>query len=78
MRTGVRRTLHTHPEVPAQRVVLRGPCPVAATVTEASRAVRGSGDAFGMETALWVLAWGGLIAAAAVCTALVVGVLFGS
>jgi hypothetical protein len=31
-----------------------------------------------METALRVLAWGGLIVAAAVCTAVVVGVLFGS
>jgi hypothetical protein len=29
-----------------------------------------------METTLRVLAWGGLIAAAAVCTALVVGLLF--
>jgi len=31
-----------------------------------------------MEPALRVLAWGGLIAAAAVCTALVFGLVFGS
>jgi hypothetical protein len=31
-----------------------------------------------METTLRILAWGGLIVAAAVCTALVFGVVFGS
>jgi hypothetical protein len=50
---------------------------VAATVTECRVPSGARGTLQGMETALWVLAWTGLIAAAAVCTALVVGVLFG-